>query len=81
MWGIPRSSMETCSKAGSCMTRGELHISLGFGYEVVPSIFVGASANYATGSYLSDREYIEVDTADFAKVDYQKILDQVKKSL
>ena len=43
---------------------GVVHISLGFGYEVVPSIFVGASANYATGSYLSDREYIEVDTAD-----------------
>jgi long-subunit fatty acid transport protein len=43
---------------------GIVHISLGFGYEVVPDIFVGMSANYATGSYLSDREYFEVDTAD-----------------
>ena len=43
---------------------GVVHVSLGFGYEVVPSIFVGASANYATGSYLSDREYFETDTSD-----------------
>jgi len=43
---------------------GLVHVSLGFSYEVAPSIFIGASGNYATGNYLSDREYIEVDTSD-----------------
>ena len=43
---------------------GLVHVSLGFSYEVAPSIFIGASGNYATGNYLSDREYIEVDTTD-----------------
>ena len=41
---------------------GLIHFSAGFGYEVVSNIYFGASASYATGTYLSDREYREDDT-------------------
>jgi hypothetical protein len=50
---------------------GLVHVSLGFSYEVAPSIFIGASGSYATGTYLSDREYTEVDTADVYGADVQ----------
>jgi hypothetical protein len=43
---------------------GLVHISLAAAYEVAPSIFVGVSGSYATGTYVSDREYFEADSAD-----------------
>jgi hypothetical protein len=43
---------------------GLIHFSAGFGYEVASNIYFGASASYATGTYLSDREYRETDSKD-----------------
>jgi len=43
---------------------GLVHFSAGFGYEVISNIYFGASASYATGTYLSDREFRETDTRD-----------------
>ena len=50
-------------EAGFILDQGGLiHFSAGFGYEVISNIYFGASASYATGTYLSDREYREADT-------------------
>jgi hypothetical protein len=38
------------------------HWSFGFAYEFASNVFFGASANYAVGGYLSNREYFEIDT-------------------
>ena len=51
------------------------HWSFGFAYEFATNVFFGASANYAVGSYLSNREYFEVDTRNVYGNDVRTLQD------
>ena len=51
---------------GYVVNEGSLNLwSIGFAYEFAHNIFFGLSANYLIGSYTSDREFSETDSADF----------------
>lgn len=51
---------------GYVLNEGTLNLwSIGFAYEFAHNVFFGVSANYIIGSYLSDKEFSETDSADF----------------
>ena len=51
------------NQKASVLDEGSInHWSVGFAYEFTHNVFFGASVNYAIGSYLSNREYFEIDT-------------------
>jgi len=51
------------NQKASVLEEGSInHWSVGFAYEFATNVFFGASANYAVGSYLSNREYYEIDS-------------------
>jgi hypothetical protein len=51
------------------------HWSVGFAYEFATNVFFGASANYAVGAYLSNREYYEIDTKDIYGSNFRTLQD------
>jgi hypothetical protein len=62
------------NQKASVLDEGSInHWSFGFAYEFASNVFFGASANYAVGSYLSNREYFEIDTKDMYGTDIQTI--------
>jgi hypothetical protein len=62
------------NQKASVLDEGSInHWSFGFAYEFASNVFFGASANYAVGSYLSNREYFEIDTKDVYGSDVRTI--------
>jgi hypothetical protein len=64
------------NQKASVLDEGSInHWSFGFAYEFASNVFFGASANYAVGSYLSNREYFEIDTKDIYGNDVRTLQD------
>jgi hypothetical protein len=64
------------NQKASVLDEGSInHWSIGFAYEFASNVFFGASANYAVGSYLSNREYFEIDTKDIYGNDIRTLQD------
>jgi len=62
------------NQKASVLDEGSInHWSFGFAYEFASNVFFGASVNYAVGSYLSNREYFEIDTKNIYGDDVQTI--------
>jgi len=67
------------NQKASVLDEGSInHWSFGFAYEFASNVFFGASANYAVGSYLSNREYFEIDTKDIYGADVRTFPDSAK---
>ncbi len=59
---------------GYVLNEGTLNLwSVGFAYEFAHNIFFGVSANYIIGSYLTDKEFSETDSADFYTSDVETV--------
>jgi hypothetical protein len=62
------------NQKASVLDEGSINYwSFGFAYEFAHNVFFGASVNYAVGSYLSNREYFEIDTKNIYGSDVRTI--------